>query len=218
MKTQPIVRQIVLGLALAGASSAGAEETGKLFQQGLFAEEAEGRLDLAAERYEEVIQRFDRQRDMAVAALYRLAEVRRKQDRKDDAIGLFQRILSEFPKAEPHARLSRENLAAMGVEAAPAGTRSPAPDPEEERELRRLMMFKANTPEKIRQTEERAFNASGNHRPVTPLQYASKQGWFRVAEWLLQEGVAADDNAGDSGYPLYHAAAEGHMRICKLLF
>ena len=47
-------------------------------------------------------------RAFAASALFRLAEVRRKQDRKDDAIVLYQKLLVRFPEAETEAKLARE--------------------------------------------------------------------------------------------------------------
>ena len=204
-----------------------AQEEKALLQQGLFAEEAEQNLEEAAGKYEAIIARYDARRHYAVAALFRLAEVRRKQKHNDGAAKLYQRILTEFPESDPQARLSRENLAAMGIVVTPPGQAAP-PDPEEERELRRLMMFNANTPARL---NEPFRPNEGSNRRIKPLPYAASKGWTRVVTWLLDKGVPADDKPTkqefrenyrrwpnlNREYPLARAAQNGHVDVCELL-
>jgi tetratricopeptide (TPR) repeat protein len=85
-----------------------------LLRDGLYAEEVTRDPDAAAKHYEQLLARYSEQRDFAASALFRLAEVRHKQNRKDDAIQLYQRLLAEFPNAEAETKLARENLAALG--------------------------------------------------------------------------------------------------------
>jgi hypothetical protein len=198
----PAIAALFLGLpALRGQDAPPPPVDAKtLLQQGLFAEEAEQQLDKAAASYEQIIAEFDRQRDFAVAALYRLAEVRRKQERNGDAATLFQRILAEFPEADPQARLSRENLTAMGIAIAPTGRAVPD-DPEETSELRRLMMLAEVRPDHV---------WSGS-----PLREASRNGWLRVTNWLLNYAGERDQVIKD--YPLEAAAQAGRLDICEVL-
>ncbi|MEZ5329105.1 MAG: tetratricopeptide repeat protein [Verrucomicrobiales bacterium] len=111
------MKNLLLGIVglLGIVSVTWAQDTKSLLQQGLFAEEAEGKLEKAAASYQQIIDDYDAGRAFAVAAIYRLAEVRRKQEQNDQAAQLYQRILAEFAGADPQARLSRENLAAMRV-------------------------------------------------------------------------------------------------------
>ena len=78
-----------------------------LLRDGLYAEEVTRDPGAAAKNYEQVLARYSEQRAFAASALFRLAEVRRKQDRKDDAIQLYQRLLAEFPNAETEAKPPR---------------------------------------------------------------------------------------------------------------
>ena len=178
-----------------------------MLQQGLFLEEAEQHLAEASKHYEAVIASYEQHRGLAVAALFRLAEVRRKQGRGEDAANAYQRLLAEFPDADPQSRLSRERLRSMGVAVAAPVEKVPA-DPDEERELRRLMMVKANNPEQI------ADPVSGRER-LHPLNFAAAKGWMRVVEWLLDEGVPV---VREKGRPaLLDAAMAGHIEVCDLL-
>src|SRR5436190_16569626 len=86
----------------------------KLLQEGLFEEEANRNLDAASAAYESLIQAFEKDRQFAATALFRLAEVRTKQKDNDEAVTLYQRILTEFANVDPFARLSRERIAALG--------------------------------------------------------------------------------------------------------
>ena len=85
-----------------------------LLRDGLYAEEVTRDPEAAAKDYEELLVRHDAQKAFAAAALFRLAEVRRKQNRNDDAIQLYQRLLAEFPGAATETKLARENLSALG--------------------------------------------------------------------------------------------------------
>lgn len=200
-------RTAILAIALSVVPlAAPADDDAKaLLQQALFAEEAEQKLDEAAAGYQKLISQFDAQRTYAVAAIYRLAEVRRKQQRNDEAAKLYQRILAEFPDAVPQARLSKENLSAMGIAANPADRTPPAPlDPEEEKELRRLTMLAENSP-------ERAWHRSS-------LTTAASKDWLRVEEWLLDYAAANKlDTTEELERALISAAHAGNLDSCELL-
>ncbi|MCB1097118.1 MAG: tetratricopeptide repeat protein [Verrucomicrobiae bacterium] len=92
------MKNLLLGIVglLGIVSVTWAQDAKSLLQQGLFAEEAEGKLEKAAASYQQIIDDYDAARAFAVAAIYRLAEVRRKQEQNDQAAQLYQRILAEF--------------------------------------------------------------------------------------------------------------------------
>src|SRR6187397_3207225 len=117
MQTNPFprtLRWIIPAAMLCGAVHADEPPLRELLRDGLYAEEVTRDPEAAAKQYEQVLSRYSEQRDFAAAALYRLAEVRRKQDRKEDAVKLYQQLLAEFPGAATEAKLARENLAALG--------------------------------------------------------------------------------------------------------
>jgi ankyrin repeat protein len=188
-------------------------------QAALFAEEATRDLPAAAAAYEQLLIDYATQRQLAATALFRLAEVRRKQDQKDAAIKLYQRLLAEFPDTEPQARLSRENLTALGVKDLPAPGQLMAPaipmDPDEERELNRLKTLLENGPDRVLE-DFPGIPATAPGGPSTPavpvLTNAARRGWKQVATWLLDHG--ADPNKSD---PLEAAASNGRTTICELL-
>ena len=116
----------------------------ELLRDGLFAEEVTRDPEAAAKQYEQLLARYSEQRDFAASALFRLAEVRRKQDRKEDAIQLYQRLLAEFPGAVNETKLARENLVALGGQALQAT--QAASDPEAV-ELTRLKAAARSAPD-----------------------------------------------------------------------
>lgn len=202
MKTYPVL--LYLFLALFGLSGFAREEeeavpSRKLLQEGLFAEEAEGKLEQAAGHYARILKRFEQERRIAVAALYRLAEVRAKQKRKEESVVLYRRIVLEFPKSD-QAALSQEKLLALGLEL-PRPDRPKEVSPEETRELRRLMMVAENRPAMLWEDD--------------PMQKAAKEGWGKVLSWLLE--YARTSGHKIKRYPLESAAAAGHLDVCKLL-
>ena len=118
MKAAGFLAAILLPVIAAGQIPADnprpAPDLRKLLQEGLFEEEANRNLDAASTAYEALIQAFDKDRQFAATALFRLAEVRTKQNRKDEAIALYQRLVAEFATVEPLAKLSRDRLVAFG--------------------------------------------------------------------------------------------------------
>ncbi len=211
MKT-PITVVIVLLLAALPVCAQQSTDSKTLLQQALFAEEAEQLLDKAAEGYERIIGNYAVERGFAVVAIYRLAEVRRKQARDDEAAKLYQRILSEFPDSDPQARLSAESLKAMGIAVATPNDLEIPNDPDEDKELRRLMTLVGNSPGRVWEDVPQRQNSD-----LSPLANAANKGWLRVATWLLDHLEGGGDNPLERGWPLYRAAENGHLDLCRLL-
>ncbi len=200
----------------ASAAPPSASDLNTLLRDALFEEEANRDLTKAAAGYEALLAKWNEQRQVAAAALFRLAEVRRKQDRKDDAIKLYQRLVTEFPDIDPQARLARENLTALGVKEPAAGTAPLPSDPEEEKELRRLMMLVENSPDKV--LEPVPWPESGvKDGKIGALSNAAMRGWTKVAAFLVEHGADPNITRNMGGPPLYAAAANGHKAICELL-
>lgn len=167
----------------------------ELLRDALYTEEVTRDPDKAAQQYEELVARHDAQKTFAASALFRLAEVRRKQDRKDESIQLYQRLIAEFPNAETETKLARENLAALGGKMPEAG----GTDVDEEtREIARLQKLARTSPDLAINSSE-LTNAVHNNRP-------------RVVAYLLESGV----NVG-SAEPLVWAARQGHLEVLKVL-
>ncbi|MEO5913173.1 MAG: ankyrin repeat domain-containing protein [Luteolibacter sp.] len=198
MQTNPFSRTLrwILPAAIL-CSQVHAEEPPlkELLRDGLYAEEVTRDPEEAAKHYEQVLARYAEQRDFAASALFRLAEVRRKQDRKDDAIKLYQRLLAEFPGAATETKLARENLAALGGE--PLTHENPdQPVDEESLELLRLQKLARTSPDLLRKPEV--------------LRQAVEKGWERPVAFLLDLGIP------DMG-AMYDAARTGHLSIVKML-
>lgn len=173
-----------------------------LLRDALFEEEATRDLTKAAVGYEALLASWAEQRPTAAAALYRLAEVRRKQDRKADAIALYQRLLREFPDIEPHARLARENLTALGAKepADSAAPSAPSMDvlvtEEESTALVRIKKLAAESPDLLIGQE---------------FSTACAKGWLTVVRFLVSKGV------NDNGDGFILAAENGHLAVVKEL-
>jgi tetratricopeptide (TPR) repeat protein len=103
---------LLLAVSLCTAQTAPIAEK---LRQGLFAEEAERDLEKAAKAYEAAVQLYNADRRQAATALFRLAEIRRKQGNAQEAAQLYQRVLAEFAEDATLAKLSRENLSGMGL-------------------------------------------------------------------------------------------------------
>jgi ankyrin repeat protein len=173
-----------------------------LLRDALFEEEASRDLTKAAAGYEALLAQWDKQRALAASALYRLAEVRRKQDRKADAIKLYQRLVTEFPDIDPHARLSRENLTALGDKgaAAPSAAADPAAtatlDASEAATLAMVQKLAVESPDRLTGAD---------------FTKACANGWLSVVRFLISKDVS------DNGEGLRYAASNGHLAIVREL-
>jgi ankyrin repeat protein len=91
-----------------------------LLQQGLFEEQANRNLDAAIADYQALARQFDKDRQLAATAVFRLGECYRMQGKTNEAALEYQRILRDFADEQTLATLSRQNLAGMGMSATPA--------------------------------------------------------------------------------------------------
>ena len=182
-------------LVSSSAARAAEPPLSDLLRDGLYAEEVTRDPVAAAKQYEQVLSRYAEQRDFAASALFRLAEVRRKQDRKDDAIQLYQRLLSEFPAAANETKLARENLAALGGK--PVEAKGEVID-DETKELTRLEGLAKSAPDVLVDPQTLA-NAVG-------------KGWTKVTKFLLGAGSRPYE-----GSALHNAVTGGNLDLVKLL-
>ncbi|MCX6878483.1 MAG: ankyrin repeat domain-containing protein [Verrucomicrobia bacterium] len=166
-----------------------------LLRDGLYAEEVSRDPEAAARQYQQVLTRHAEQNAIAATALFRLAEVRRKQDRKDDAIKLYQQLLTEFPQIDPQAKLARENLTAMGGKPPEPGAGGDDP---ETKEIARLSKLAQTSPDLARDPAE-LLAAANKNRPG-------------VVKFLLDSGVKTEGSDA-----LVTAARLGHLEVVKLL-
>lgn len=181
-------------------------------QLGLFEEEANRNLPAAISAYQAVLTQFDKDRELAATAVFRLGECYRKLEKTNEAVGCYRRIVREFPDSGTLAKLSQQNLAALG--AAPSGTNQlqaklAAIVSEEEAEIQRLKTLLKDSPD--------LFNAPSGGLMLTPLQSAAAKGYANVVRFLLANG--ADVNlAGANGWtPLQYAADAGHKAVVEAL-
>lgn len=205
MTRNPIRRTGLVLLSLLLPLSLSAEDEKdlrELLRDALYTEEVTRDPEAAAKRYEELLSRHDAQRAFAASALFRLAEVRRKQDRKDEAIALYQKLLARFPEAEAEAKLARENLAALG-EKPDAGTA-------DKREISAAEWKVRNQQREIEQLKE--LVESSPDLLAGKLREAVQGENLLVVEFLLSKGV---DPA--TPHVLASAAGSGNLAICKLL-
>jgi ankyrin repeat protein len=204
MKTNLCLLILILAATLARAQT---NDLTSLLQQGLMEEQANRNLDAAIADYQSLAAQFDRNRQVAATAIFRLGECYRMEGRTNEAAVQYQRILSNFTDQSALATMSRENLAGLGVATAeaakPADNVSPPAD-EEDQEILRIQQMIQNSPDLINAV--RGAN--------TPLAEAASKGWLKVATYLLDHG--ADVNAGD-GIALVNATSAGNRAMVELL-
>src|SRR5689334_16408807 len=99
------------GIAAYGATN---DLTG-LLQKGLFEEEANRDLSAAISNYQTLANAFDKDRQMAATAIFRLGECYRKLGKTNEAVLQYERIVREFSDQQTLVTLSKQNLAGLGV-------------------------------------------------------------------------------------------------------
>jgi len=112
MKTKFCVWIFLLGATFAQAQTNGLTP---LLQQGLFDEEANQDLNAAIAKYKSLATQFDKDRQVAATAVYRLGECYRKLGQTNEATVQYERIVREFPDQKTLATLSQQNLTGMGA-------------------------------------------------------------------------------------------------------
>jgi ankyrin repeat protein len=193
-----MTRSIFLHLccfSLSSFSPAAEPAPSDLLRQGLYAEEVSRDPAAAANQYEQIIAAEDQRRAIVATAMFRLAEVRRQQGKKDEAIALYQRLLSEFPRATAEGKLAREHLTALGGKLPQPG--AVVIDKEAE-ELARLQAAATTSPDLVTD-------------PNT-LEQAAGNGWLSVVEFMLEKGA---NPYTTEEFAILNAVDGGHLAVCQ---
>lgn len=106
---------IALTLALAALARGATNDLTSLLQQGLFEEEANRNLDAAISNYQTLASAFDKDRQLAATAIFRLGECYRKLGKTNEAVVQYQRIIKEFSDQPTLVTLSRQNLTGLNA-------------------------------------------------------------------------------------------------------
>jgi len=198
-----------------------AEDSKDLLRDGLFAEESEGDFETASEKYQALLDGFEKERRVAAVALFRLAEVRRKQGKKKEAEGFYRKLLVEFSGVEPQESMARENLLALGVK--PLAVDVPT---DEQKELDRLKRLVVTSPD-IALGQDLLLGAIKKGRPAvvaflltqgadpSGIAWSAKMGNLEICRQLLDAGC--DPNIGANSIALENAILKGYWQIVDLL-
>jgi ankyrin repeat protein len=84
-------------------------------RQGLFEEEANRNLAAAISNYQALAAQFDKDRQVAATAIFRLGECYRKLGQTNEAVVQYQRVIREFSDQKTLETLSRQNLTGLGT-------------------------------------------------------------------------------------------------------
>ncbi|MES2920704.1 MAG: ankyrin repeat domain-containing protein [Verrucomicrobiota bacterium] len=183
-----------------------------LLRQGLFEEEANRDFDKAAERYHAVVAAHDRQRSLAATATFRLGEIARKKNDKDAAAAAFRTVIARFPEQEDLARLSRENLTALGMPALDAPAAETPTDPfaepavpidPQDTEIARLKEIARNSPDLLDGANEIGWR---------PMHHAAEMGQTKVIAYLLENKANPNSRTTrEQLAPLHLASLRGRL-------
>ncbi|MBI5387647.1 MAG: ankyrin repeat domain-containing protein [Verrucomicrobia bacterium] len=188
----------------------GADDLKGHLQRGLFEEEANRNLPAAITAYQAVLTQFDKDRELAATAVFRLGECYRKLEKTNEAVTCYQRVVREFADNTMLGKLSRQNLTALGVApvdatmpATASGGAAPGYSPEVRAKLKELLteqleLAEANLAEMKRRVEVGVYppleaarfekEVLGRKRELlavdAPLSPAARAEWKK---WLQEE-------------------------------
>ena len=187
----------------------------ELLQKGLMEEEAQRDLPAAIRTYRELIEKIDNQRRLAATAVFRLGESYRKLGQTNEAAQHYQRLMREFPSETTLAKLSQQNLAALGVQTGSPAAGAPltSTDDAEDKEIRRLEALIQSSPDLL---EAAAWSQAAN-TTITPLQDAAGRGQVKVVDFLLSHHVIFTNGGPSHLSPLHWAAWRGHRAVVQRL-
>jgi ankyrin repeat protein len=119
----PLLAALLLGVfaLIPSAVQAQTNNLTALLQQGLFEEQANRNLDAAISNYQSLATQFDKDRQLAATAVFRLGECYRAQGKTNEAAAQYQRILRDFSDEQTLVTLSRQDLAGMRFPQSAAG-------------------------------------------------------------------------------------------------
>ena len=115
---------LAMTLALVPLARSATNDLTGLLQKGLFEEEANRDLNAAIANYQSLASAFDKDRQLAATAVFRLGECYRKLGKTNEAASEYQRIIKEFSDEQTLVTLSRQNLAGLNVASTPASSRA----------------------------------------------------------------------------------------------
>jgi ankyrin repeat protein len=203
---------MLLTLPLAGAEP----DLKTLLEQGLVAEEVNGDLEAAATAYQKLVTAGEAQQRLLATGLFRLAEVRRKQGKSEEAVTLLQRLLTDHPAQKELVERASEILRTLGVTPAKATSDLALAtlDVEEAKEIARMERLLQESPDRAKKE--------------FPLHLAAEKGWLELARRMIERGFdvnqvqsVSEDFFGvvrrRTKTPLAVAAQFGHNNMCGLL-
>jgi tetratricopeptide (TPR) repeat protein len=106
---------MVIALVAVAAPAAAQETLADQLRKGIVEEETGKNLDKAIQAYQAVLARYAEDRKVAGTAQLRLADCYRKTGKREQAIGAYRRLLSEYADQASLLESSRRQLAALGV-------------------------------------------------------------------------------------------------------
>jgi ankyrin repeat protein len=198
---------IISAFALTSILSAAELSNEDLLRQGLFEEEANRDFEKAIECYRAVVAAHDRQRSLAATATFRLGEIARKKNDKEAAAAAFRTVAERFPEQADLARLSRENLSALGM--SPILASEAQTTDVEEIEIARLQVIAKSSPDLLDGANEIGWR---------PIHKAAEKGQTKVLAYLLENKADANGRTTKEGLtPLHLASIHGHLAVVNAL-
>lgn len=184
------------------------------FQEALLLEEGRRDLPAALRAYEAVVAQVDAQRALAATAVFRLGEVHRKLGQTNEAVAQYRRLLRDFPAEETLARLSRENLAALGAPVPARGGDAPVAEgvrgaPPREPATGEIARLEA-------QLAELEQLASGDPVALIALQQAFPDAQLERIEaeiFSVEQRLASLRASLADGHPDVRGAAQQHLLL-----
>lgn len=200
---------LIITAIVAISNPAPAQDLTALLQKGLAEEEINRDPAAAIEQYSTLLAEFDKGRQPAATALFRIAECHRKLGDEKAAAERLQQLVTLYPKQEKLVALARQNLKTLGVAPSLPSTSELEMSEEEAKAMIKYQSILRDRPDTIAHSVYISETVKDNHSIAT--------------RFLLEQG--ADPNAKYStskrkseGSPLIDiAVTNSNLSIVKLL-
>ena len=189
-----------------------AQDLSSHLQKGLAEEEINRDPKPAIEHYGTLLKEFDKNRQLAATALFRIAECHRKLGDKNAAIKRLQQLITLYPKQENIITLANQNLTILGGSIATTETNELEISNEEKEALIKYKTILHDRPDSIKKTKYLGEAIIANH--------------VRTTQFLLEQGsdpngkhsrTYANGKRGSLEYLIELATNEANLSIVKLL-
>jgi ankyrin repeat protein len=219
------------------AQAAATNDLAATLRNGLFEEQVNHNLDAAIATYQTLVTQFDKDRQLAATAAFRLGECYRTLGKTNEAAAQYERVLRDFPDQTTLATLSRQNLTGLGQTVAAATSVSNVARQEQKRLLEDEIKLAEQQQDTIKKQIEtgqappadlvakqreilalrQRLAALADNTDIKSGSDEEDQEIRRIQTMIQNSPDLLNHASSDEGTPLFQAASKDQLRVAVFL-